>query len=563
MKINGAVKQIPVWVILICLATLVFGIAGHALWTADEPREAEIAREMSEVIEGLIFGAEPGVRASWAVPYLAEKPFVEKPPLYYWLSALMMLTAGKLVGSAVAARALSALSAGLTLMVVWSTVRDYLDRHRAAMAVVILATMAGFFQAAHWILIDPLLMLLVTCAVLFLFRGFNRDRPGLLLAGYLAAGLAFLTKGFVAWGVLFIPWVVILIQFRRHPIRRPILHLVALILLVGPALAWAIAFYGQGGDELWNEWFINNNIGRFSGQTTHSHIRGPLYYFGIAPVLLLPWIVVLVGRIFQPPERNAREKSLGERGLLKVCFAWAVGGFILLSLAGTKRDIYLYPLLPGFALLCVFSLRRLPRWVDVVYSVLCPILLLPAVVLTFISPVIRPGDFSIAWEFKPLVLFFSIVGVLAYLHLNRNLVARLAAVTGIFYLTAIFAVFPLIDAVKDYEPATRRISTLIPETSRHRVCGWHTDETTRAIFSFYTGLTVPELRDKLDPDKNLARLARILNGEDPEYDLVLVLLKRKRSFPPEGMPVASYRTISEEKMGRNRRLLLLSGGKVD
>jgi len=36
-------KPIPVWVILICLATLGFGIAGHALWTADEPREAEIA----------------------------------------------------------------------------------------------------------------------------------------------------------------------------------------------------------------------------------------------------------------------------------------------------------------------------------------------------------------------------------------------------------------------------------------------------------------------------------------------------------------------------------------
>jgi len=561
VKISGEAKPIPVWVIIICLATLVFGIAGHALWTADEPREAEIAREMSEVINSRIFGTDPGIRSSWAVPFLAGEPFVEKPPLYYWLSALMMLSVGKLIGTAVAARALSSLCALLTLAVVWSTVRDYLGRSPAAMAVVILATMAGFFQAAHWVLIDPLLMFLVTAAVLFLFRGFNRDRPSLLLSGYLAAGLAFLTKGFVAWGVLFIPWLIILIQFRRHPIRRPILHLAGLLLMIVPALAWAIAFYGQGGDELWNEWFINNNLGRFSGQTTHSHIRGPLYYFGIAPVMLLPWIVVLVGRIFRRPEMKARKKSLGERGLLKVCLAWAVGGFILLSLAGTKRDIYLYPLLPGFAILCVFSLRRLPRWVDLVYRFLCPILLLPVVVLTFISPVIRPGDFSIAWEFKPLVLLFAIVGIFAYLHLNKNLVARISSVTGIFYLTAIFAVFPLIDAVKDYEPATRRISTLIPETSRHRVCGWHTDETTRAIFSFYTGLTVTELRDKLDPEKNLDRLTRILNGKDPEYDMLLVLLKRDRSFPPQGMPPTSYRIVSEERMGHNRRLLLLDGDK--
>lgn len=559
MNINGEAKSIPVWVILICLATLVFGLAGHALWTADEPREAEIAREMSKVIENRITGDDSGVRTDWAIPYLAGKPFVEKPPLYYWISALMMLTAGRLVGATVAARAISALCGALTLGVTWLVLREYLGRYRALAAVLILVTTAGFFQAAHWILIDPLLMLLVPAAILFFFHGLDRDRSFFLLGAYLAAGLAFLTKGFVAWGLLAVPWAILLVLYFRNILRKPMVHLAGLLLLIGPGLLWAWAFYSQGGPLLWDEWFINNNIGRFSGRTTHSHIRGPFYYLGLVPLLLLPWTPLLIGRIIQRRRHPAGEAEIGSGGLLKVAFGWAIGGLILLSISGTKRAIYLYPLLPGFACLAAFSLDRIPHWIRVVYRIVTMILLAVVILLSFFSADLSGDGFSIIWKFNPAVLICAAVGVFALFRLKNDLPARVAVISGLCYLTAIFAVFPLIDAEKDYEPATRRISALIPDLQKRRVCGWHTDETTRAIFSFYTGLTVTELRDKLDPEKNLDRLARILNGEDTEYDLVLVLLKRKRGFPPEGLPPVSYRIVAEERMGRNRRLLLLSG----
>ncbi len=552
---------IPRWVTLLCLATLVFGIAGHALWTADEPREAEIAREMSVVIQSRIVGTDTGIRTDWAVPYLAGKPFVEKPPLYYWLSALIMLTVGKLIGGAVAVRALSALYAALTLAVVWWTARDCLGRYRAAAAVIILATMVGFFQAAHWILIDPLLMMLITMAVLCLFNGLDRDRPLLIPAAYLSAGLALLTKGFVALGLLALPGIVLFILYRQSLRRRWIFHLAGIILLLGPGLLWASVFYSQGGPALWKEWFVNNQIGRFSGKTTHSHIHGPLYYFGVAPGLLLPWTILLLGGLFRRRERNTGEPTQRARSFLKMSFAWAIGGFVLLSLAGTKRDIYLYPLLPGFAILCVFVLSRVPRWVEITYRFLLPILVLPAAVLAFLSPVIGAGTFSIAGDFKPVVLLCALIGIFALLRLKDNLPARIAAVTGILYLTAVFAVFPVIDAEKNYEPATRRIAAAIPETQMNRVCGWNTDETTQALFSYYTGLTLTDLRDKVQPEKNLGRLAEILSGRDKQYDAVIVLLKRESEFPPEGMPPARYRMLAEARMGKHRRLLLLIGVK--
>src|SRR6202158_3127681 len=62
---------------------LLLGLLGcnRGLWTPDEPREAEISREMA---------LSPAV-----IPTLNGQRFIEKPPLYYWLvAAVYRLTGG-------------------------------------------------------------------------------------------------------------------------------------------------------------------------------------------------------------------------------------------------------------------------------------------------------------------------------------------------------------------------------------------------------------------------------------------------------------------------------------
>ncbi len=84
------------------LALCLMGLS-RDLWTPDEPREAEMAREMF---------MSPGV-----IPALAGKPFYEKPPLYYWTAACAYaLTGGP---SAWSARLISGLSGFLTLLAVF------------------------------------------------------------------------------------------------------------------------------------------------------------------------------------------------------------------------------------------------------------------------------------------------------------------------------------------------------------------------------------------------------------------------------------------------------------
>ncbi len=82
--------------ILAVLAVCLTGIAGHDLWNPDEPRDAAMALEMANTGDVII-------------PRLAGIPFVEKPPLYFAASAIMVRILGPVVGNTSAIRLCSAL----------------------------------------------------------------------------------------------------------------------------------------------------------------------------------------------------------------------------------------------------------------------------------------------------------------------------------------------------------------------------------------------------------------------------------------------------------------------
>jgi len=58
-----------------CAFFFFYGLGAFGLIGADEPRYAQVAREMLE-------------RRDWITPTLGGKPWLEKPPLYYWQAML-------------------------------------------------------------------------------------------------------------------------------------------------------------------------------------------------------------------------------------------------------------------------------------------------------------------------------------------------------------------------------------------------------------------------------------------------------------------------------------------
>src|SRR3977135_4753270 len=91
-------RSLGVLIVLALAPLWLTGMFGRGLWTPDEPREADIAWRMSQ-------------QSDRTLPQLAGTPFLEKPPLSYWMSAAAISLFGD---SAAGARAPNLLYAAIT-----------------------------------------------------------------------------------------------------------------------------------------------------------------------------------------------------------------------------------------------------------------------------------------------------------------------------------------------------------------------------------------------------------------------------------------------------------------
>ena len=329
------------WTLALLLAISLFGI-GRPLWSPDEPREAEIGREML---------LSPGV-----VPTLGGSTFIEKPPLYYWTVAGVFALTGKV--SPATARSVSAVSAFLTLLLVFLWGRREFSAAVGAVAAIGLATSARFLISTHWVIIDPLLMLFTTGALWAgwsLINGAGRQATA-VFCGTLA--LALWTKGLIG------PVLVgsglaayCLAEYRRAPWRRlRIVTALAVMLAATGVLAWAI--YATAGTAAVREWFWVNHIERFFDPQGTGHEQPFTYYLWAIPVAMLPWWLAALESLRPANWRGAGAGVAVKRywGLI------AVGMAVVLSASATKREIYLLPLLPPLFL--VVAANVVAAWND-------------------------------------------------------------------------------------------------------------------------------------------------------------------------------------------------------
>ncbi|HEY0514369.1 MAG TPA: glycosyltransferase family 39 protein [Thermoanaerobaculia bacterium] len=323
--------------LLLCFAA----VGSHSLWSPDEPTGAGVGRAMRD-------------GGDWIVPRLNGQPFLEKPPLYWWTLAAAL----RLLGiSDAAARVPSALFAVLTLMVAWAAGRRLGGPREGLLAVLVLATTMLFVQNATRVTVDPALAFFVALAhlgfvVLAAPRSPSEARRARLLIA-VALPLAFLCKGIVAVGLGAGPPVLYLLATRRARILRELLLLAALgiplfALLVVP---WAVALQRAAGWGGLQECLVNNTVGRFAhtdASQRYGHTEPFWYYLAIAIPWLLPWTLALPAMLRSRMFRREAHGGEGHRLLL----ATAAIGLLMLTVPSSKREVYLLPLLPAFAV-CV------------------------------------------------------------------------------------------------------------------------------------------------------------------------------------------------------------------
>lgn len=316
---------------------LLVGSGMRDLWNPDEPRFGQVTREMLQ-------------SGQYAVPTLNEEIYTDKPPAFFWLSAL----AAKLFhGGAVNewTTRFPSVAAGIgSLLLVLCLGRRMFNPVAGLLALMVLATTYRFWWQAAWAQLDMLLCFFILSALTcfwFAYTSLKTNSFGakfLIWSGfYLALAGGFLTKGPI--GILFPCGIIFffLIWDRRFSFLLKMWIPLGLLILAAAVGGWIWAAYQTAGAGYLYEHLIVHNFVRYT--EPWGHIRPFYYYLYNFPADCLPWVVFLPFAFIQ-----YRRRESGLSSPHRFLTVWFLLIFIFFSLSDSKRNLYLLPLFPSVAL---------------------------------------------------------------------------------------------------------------------------------------------------------------------------------------------------------------------
>lgn len=498
------------YAVLLAAALLFFWrLGGHDLWAPDEPYFAEGAREM--VADG-----------EWAVPHVNGRVTTDKPPLFFWLIALVSLPLGTV--TSLTARLPSALAALATVALTMRLGGRFFGARTAALSGAILATTYLFWEKARWSQTDALLCCLIWVAL----SAFEAHRAGEVsgrragLLFWLAAALAVLDKGPV--GVL-LPFGIALVVFatdRELSRWRSFAPLAGPLLFLTVVAAWAVlATVGGGGDYsvygALREHFVERALHGM-------HHKQPVWYFaGVLPPNLLPWTALVPGSLVLAWRRRSR----ADRFLL-VAATFVV---LFFTVSTEKRELYALPAVPAFALMAAALVGVVAgwaepkgeaqpslshRWVTLAQGLLAALVVLVGGALPFAAKRIGEVPACAAWVLAVLLLATGAV-TLAAAARGRAVAAVFAPAAGfaLIYLLVVTSIYPSFERVKSARPLAERLVEL---TAASRAQGvpvltYSLGNVPRALAFYSNGLYTVETEDP-------GELARHLERAEPAWAVI-------------------------------------------
>ncbi|MGR0140254.1 MULTISPECIES: glycosyltransferase family 39 protein [Pseudomonas] len=338
--------------LLLLLAGLLFffALGNHELQGSTEARVAGIAMAMH-------------LDNDWVVPQLFREPFLEKPPLSLWLDAGAIRVFG---GTTWAVRLASAFAGLFSVMLLYGMLRKFgRPQTLAFSAALILATMASYWSNVRGVGEDALLSLGVTTALLAFYQAVRPDRQGSATGAWalFTAGMmiATLSKGVLG---LAMPGVVIFVYLVSTSLMDKRLHLgdwlkpaAFTLLALIPLLIWLTFLFQRGGLQAVGEVLWTNSVGRFSGEFVEAGHYEPFYYYLLKlPQAFLPWNILVYLGLWH------FRKSLVRNRYRLFFSVWLVAQFTLLTLASSKRTVYLMALTPAAAVLAAEYGRVILEW---------------------------------------------------------------------------------------------------------------------------------------------------------------------------------------------------------
>ena len=330
----------------VALAVLAPGIGSRDLWNPDEPRYAEVAREM----------LLPPLKAEhFLVPRLNGEVYTHKPPLHFWNIALF----GALRGGVdeVSAR-LPSLFAGIgSVLVVFALAGRLFDRTTAWLAAPVFLTSALVMWNARTGQIDTTLTFLELLALLFWARQRFRapgeppqeGRQWANLPFFACAGLATLAKGPVG---LIVPLLAVIAFLALERDRAGITELRlgrGMLLWAGIVLAWFGPAVWLAGRSYFDALLLDQTVSRYAAAAFHP--RPWHYYFQTLPSTFFPWTLLAPVAVYAAFRRSRDEPDRHTASAVHFLLIWIASTFVFFSLSGGKRTVYLLALAAPLSIL--------------------------------------------------------------------------------------------------------------------------------------------------------------------------------------------------------------------
>lgn len=364
-------RFIVVSIIVFTAFLFLFNIGKRDLWAPDEPRYAQVSKEMRD-------------SGNFIVPHLNSKPYPDKPPLLFWLINVFSLPFEKI--TALSSRLPSAFAGiGCCVALFYLATSLYRNTRIALMASLILATSSKFLWMTHRVAFDVLLTLLVTLSILFFYKGYTEQKnKGLYYTVfYVLMAFGVLAKGPIGFILPFLIVLTYLILKRDVGILKDTKPWIGGILFTIIVFTWVYLAGIYGGKEYTNQILFKQNVGRFASSFAH---KRPFYYYFINfPVNFLPWSIFIPSIVMYLFSQKGREKipniltirnfktkilrrsSLQNNNIchsgrneesLLLPIVWFAVVFIFFSIVSGKRDIYVLPLYPAAALFIAWFLNE-------------------------------------------------------------------------------------------------------------------------------------------------------------------------------------------------------------
>jgi 4-amino-4-deoxy-L-arabinose transferase-like glycosyltransferase len=437
---------------LAATASLAAGIERTALWPPNETRVAEIAREM---LTG----------ESWAVPQLNGEPFLEEPPLFYWLQA----GAYRIAGAPSAAVARLPAVAGAILGVLVTVALAHALGANAVIAALVLATAPEYWWMARTATPDTTNAATTALALLAFYLAWRSERAAWLVLAAVAGGTAFWLKSLLGPGLAVATATVFVGLSGRHGLGWRALGGV-LVALGAAAGAWLFLLWRGEGTGAVSFFVVTNHLGRLLGSPEQGHMRPVYYYLPNLLLDLLPWSIALPAALAAAWRRRADPAR-------RFGLVWAAVMLLFLTASAGKSAHYLLPAYPALAVLIAQwwmepSAGRLDGLTWAMLAV-AALVVLPgaAVVASSLDPVratalmatdhgaraagavaggLRPG--ALAWSAIPVALL-GVAFILGRRAGRPGIMAAAAAVSATtIHLLVVLVALPAFDTVVSARP---------------------------------------------------------------------------------------------------------------